>query len=114
MPFGQKLRSGIMSGIRFTKNLFQKTYHYGKQALGILDQGVKTGAGIYEAVKPALQNLAPEAMQAGLQKLDTHVDKAQDKYNTLRNKIDSGEQKVRENVGMVMGNLKKKNINIGV
>ena len=76
MPFGQKLRSGIMSGINFTKNLLQKAYHHGKQTLGILDKGVKTGAGIYEAVKPALHNLAPESMQAGLRKLDTHVNKA--------------------------------------
>ena len=110
MPFGQKLRSSIMGGINFTKNLLQKTYHHGKQTLGILDKGVRAGAGIYDAVKPALQNLAPEAMQSGLEKLDTHVNKAQDKYNTLRNKIDSGEQKIRDNVGMVMGNLKKNKI----
>ena len=108
MPFGHKLKSGIMSGINFTKNLLQKTYHHGKQALGLLDKGTRMASGFYGAVRPALQNLAPEAMQAGLKKLDTHVDKAQDKYNTLRNKIDSGEQKVRENVGMVMGNLRKK------
>ena len=46
-------------------------------------------------------------MQSSLNALDTHVEKAQDKYNTLRNKIDSGEQKIRDNVGMVMGNLTK-------
>ena len=53
-------------------------------------------------------------MQQGLQKLDTHVEKAQDKYNTLRNKIDSGEQKIRDNVGMVMGNLQKNKISYDV
>ena len=90
MPFGQKLRSGIMSGINWTKNLFQKTYHHGKHALGVADQGVKTATGICESLKPAIQNLAPEAMQQGLQKLDTHVGKAQDKYNQIRNKIDTG------------------------
>ena len=73
MPFGQKLRSGIMSGINWTKNLLQKTYHHGKQALGIADQGMETATGLYESLKPALQNLAPESMQQGLQKLDTHV-----------------------------------------
>ena len=114
MPFGQKLKSGIMSGINFTKNLLQKTYHHGKQALGILDKGVKTGAGIYDAIRPALQNLAPESMQQGLNKLNTHVERAQDKYNTLRNKIDQGEQKVVSNIGQVIGNLKKKNIGIGL
>ena len=71
---------------------------------------MKTATGIYESLKPALQNLAPEAMQQGLQKLDTHVGKAQDKYNQMRNRIDTGEQKIRDNVGMVMGNLKKKGI----
>ena len=86
MPFGQKLRSGIMSGIRFTKNLLQQTYHHGKHALGILDQGVKTGSSIYEAIKPALQDMAPTRMQDSLQKLDTHVGRAQDKYSAIRNK----------------------------
>ncbi len=51
-------------------------------------------------------------MVAGLKKLNTHVERAPDKYNTLRTKIDQGEQKVVQNVGMVMGNLKKKNIDI--
>ena len=69
---------------------------------------MKTATGIYESLKPALQNLAPEAMQQGLQKLDTHVGKAQDKYNQMRNRIDTGEQKIRDNVGMVMGNLQKR------
>ena len=101
-----------MGGINFTKNLLQKTYHHGEQTLGLIDQGVRTGTGIYNAVKPALQNLAPEAMQSGLEKLDSQVNKAQDKYNTLRNKIDSGEQKIRDNVGMVMGNLKKNKISM--
>ena len=110
MPFCQKLTSGIVQGFNSTKNLLQKVYHHGKQTLGLIDQGVRRGAGIYNAVKPALQNLAPEAMQSGLEKLDTQVNKAQDKYNTLRNTIDSGEQKIRDNIGMVMGNLKKKPI----
>ena len=48
-----------MSGIKFTKNLLQKTYHHGKQALGILDQGVKTGAGIYEAAKASSPESSP-------------------------------------------------------
>ena len=71
---------------------------------------MKTATGIYESLKPALQNLAPEAMQQGLQKLDTHVGKAQDKYNQIRNRMDTGEQRIRDNVGMVMGNLKKKGV----
>ena len=112
MPFGQQLKQGIMSGFHWTKNLLQKTYSGGKQALGILDQGMNTGAGIYESLKPALENLAPESMQQGLQQLDTHVGKAQEQYNTIRNKIDSGEQRIRDNVGMVMGNLKKKGYDV--
>ena len=112
MPFGQKLTSGIVQGFNSTKNLLQKVYHHGKQTLGMLDKGFRIGGGIYNAVKPALQHLAPEAMQSGLEKLDTQVNKAQDKYNTLRNKIDSGEQKIRDNVGMVMGNPKKNKISM--
>ena len=107
MPFGQKLKSGILSGINFTKNLLQKTYHHGKQALGIVDKGVRLGSGIYDSVKPALQNLAPAAMQGSLDKLNTHVERAQDKYNTLRYKIDQGEQKVVQNIVQVMGNSKR-------
>ena len=113
MPFGQKLKAGVMSGMNFTKNLLQKSYHHGKQALSALDHGFNTGVGVYQAMKPALQNLAPERMQQGLSLLDTHVGKAQDRYNTLRNKIDQREHKIAQNVGMVMGNLKKKNIDIG-
>ena len=60
MPFGQKLGKGIMSGINWTKNQLQKVYSHGKQALGILDHGMKVGGSVYDAVKPALQNLAPE------------------------------------------------------
>ena len=99
-----------MSGINWAKNLFQTSHHHGKQFLGIADQGVKTATGIYESLKPAIQNLAPEAMQQGLQKLDTHVNKARGTYDQMRNRMDTGEQKIRDNVGMVMGNLKKKGL----
>ena len=97
-----------MSGINFTKNLLQKTYHHGKNCLGVLDKGSSMLSGAYDAVRPALQNLAPESMQPALSKLNTHVERAQDKYNTLRSKIDQGEQKVVSNIGQVMGNLKKR------
>ena len=107
MPFGQKLKAGIGQGLNWTKNLLQKTYHHGKNALGVMDQGVKAGAGIYDALKPALKDLAPETMQGGLNKLNSHVERAQGKYNNLRNKIDSGEQRVSQNIGQVMGNLRK-------
>ena len=72
MPFGQKLTSGIVQGFNSTKNLLQKVYHHGKQTLGMLGKGFRVGGGIYNAVKPALQNLAPEAMQSGLENL-THT-----------------------------------------
>ena len=114
MPFGQKLRSSVMSGLRWGKNMLQQTYHHGKHALSIMDKGMKTGSDIYQSIKPALQNLAPAQMQDSLQKLDSHVGKAQDKYNTMRNKIDQGEHHIASNVGMVMGNLKKKDIGIGL
>ena len=115
MPFGQKLKSGMMSGINWTKNLLQKKLITAeKQAIGILDQGMKTGSGIYEALKPALKDLAPETLQGGLNKLNTHVERAQGKHNTLRNTIDSGEQRVSQNIGQVMGNLRKQNIDIGL
>ena len=103
-----------MSGLRWGKNMLQQTYHHGKHALSIMDKGMKTGSDIYQSIKPALQNLAPAQMQDSLQKLDSHVGKAQDKYNTMRNKIDQGEHHIASNVGMVMGNLKKKNIDIGL
>ena len=73
-----------------------------------MDKGVKTGSGIYQTIKPALRNLAREQMQDSLQKLDSHVGKAKDKYNTMRNKIDQGEHHIASNVGMVMGNLRKR------
>ena len=104
MPFGQKLKSALASGIGFTKNLLQKAHHHGKQALSVLDQGMKTGSNSYQALKPALENLAPSQMK----NIDYTVTRAQDKYNTIRTKIDQGESKLVQNVGMVMGNLKKK------
>ncbi len=59
MPFEQKLSSGILTGINWTKTLLHKTYHHGKQALGILDHDVKTGQGIYDSLKTRIGKLAP-------------------------------------------------------
>ena len=114
MPFGQKLKIRNYVWYQLYQKPFTENLSPRKTSLGDLRQGGKTGAGIYDAIRPALQNLAPESMQQGLNKLNTHVERAQDKYNTLRNKIDQGEQKVVSNIGQVMGNLKKKNIDIGL
>ncbi len=114
MPFGQKYKSALYRGFGKAKNFLGNAYSKTKDALSSMDSIVSDVKKIYGAVQPALKDMAPERLQGNMDLLDSNVKRGVERYDNIRNKIDTGEQKIRENVGRVIGDLKKANVDIGL
>ena len=74
---------------------------------------------IYGALQPALQDLAPQQLQGGLDKLGSAVMKGVQGYENVRSRIDDAEGQAMGEIGNVMnkmgevrGKLQDQNVNL--
>ena len=116
MPFGQKFGSYLKTGFGNVKNFLGNAYTKTKDTLGSLDRTFGDIKKIYGTVAPAIQDLAPEQAQGGLNKISQFMMKGVQGYENIRNKIDDAENQMIGKVGDVMskvGGVQQKTKNQG-
>ena len=117
MPFGQKFGSYLKTGFGNVKNFLGNAYTKTKDTLGSLDRTFGDIKKIYGTVAPAIQDLAPEQAQGGLNKINQFMMKGVQGYENIRNKIDDAENQMIGKVGDVMskvGGVQQKLKNKGI
>ena len=105
MPFGQKFGSYLKTGFGNVKNFLGNAYTKTKDTLGSLDRTFGDIKKIYGTVAPAIQDLAPEQAQGGLNKINQFMMKGVQGYENIRNKIDDAESQMIGKVGDVMSKV---------
>ena len=105
MPFGQKFGSYLKTGFGNVKNFLGNAYTKTKDTLGSLDRTFGDIKKIYGTVAPAIQDLAPEQAQGGLNKMNQFMMKGVQGYENIRNRIDDAESQVIGKVGDVMSRV---------
>ena len=105
MPFGQKFGSYLKTGFGNVKNFLGNAYTKTKDTLGSLDRTFGDIKKIYGTVAPAIQDLAPEQAQGGLNKMNQFMMKGVQGYENIRNKIDDAESQMIGKVGDVMSKV---------
>ena len=105
MPFGQKFGSYLKTGFGNVKNFLGNAYTKTKDTLGSLDRTFGDIKKIYGTVAPAIQDLAPEQAQGGLNKINQFMMKGVQGYENIRNRIDDAESQVIGKVGDVMSRV---------
>ena len=105
MPFGQKFGSYLRTGFGNVKNFLGNAYTKTKDTLGSLDRTFGDIKKIYGTVAPAIQDLAPEQAQGGLNKMNQFMMKGVQGYENIRNKIDDAENQMIGKVGDVMSKV---------
>ena len=105
MPFGQKFGSYLKTGFGNVKNFLGNAYTKTKDTLGSLDRAFGDIKTIYGTVAPAIQDLAPEQAQGGLNKINQFMMKGVQGYENIRNKIDDAENQMIGKVGDVMSKV---------
>ena len=105
MPFGQKFGSYLKTGFGNVKNFLGNAYTKTKDTLGSLDRTFGDIKKIYGTVAPAIQDLAPEQAQGGLNKMNQFMMKGVQGYENIRNKIDDAESQMVGKVGDVMSKV---------
>ena len=105
MPFGQKFGSYLKTGFGNVKNFLGNAYTKTKDTLGALDRTFGDIKKIYGTVAPAIQDLAPEQAQGGLNKINQFMMKGVQGYENIRNKIDDAESQMIGKVGDVMSKV---------
>ena len=105
MPFGQKFGSYLKTGFGNMKNFLGNAYTKTKDTLGSLDRTFGDIKKIYGTVAPAIQDLAPEQAQGGLNKMNQFMMKGVQGYENIRNKIDDAENQMIGKVGDVMSKV---------
>ena len=117
MPFGQKFGSYLKTGFGNVKNFLGNAYTKTKDTLGSLDRTFGDIKKIYGTVAPAIQDLAPEQAQGGLNKMNQFMMKGVQGYENIRNKIDDAENQMIGKIGDVMskvGGVQQKLKNKGI
>ena len=105
MPFGQKFGSYLKTGFGNVKNFLGNAYTKTKDTLGSLDRTFGDIKKIYGTVAPAIQDLAPEQAQGGLNKMNQFMMKGVQGYENIRNRIDDAESQMIGKVGDVMSKV---------
>ena len=105
MPFGQKFGSYLKTGFGNVKNFLGNAYTKTKDTLGSLDRTFGDIKKIYGTVAPAIQDLAPEQAQGGIDKINNFMMKGVQGYENIRNKIDDAESQMIGKVGDVMSKV---------
>ena len=105
MPFGQKFGSYLKTGFGNVKNFLGNAYTKTKDTLGSHDRTFGDIKKIYGTVAPAIQDLAPEQAQGGLNKINQFMMKGVQGYENIRNKIDDAENQMIGKVGDVMSKV---------
>ena len=109
---GLKLnRHSIRRAYNNSKRYLGNAYHHTKGQLGDIDSGVGTAKQIYSIAQPLISSLMN---QKDFEKGNTHVIKALSGYEDIRNTVMDTHETAQNHYNNIIGDLKKKNIDIGL
>ena len=109
--FGKLNSNMIRQGFKQGKAFLGKAYHKTKSFLGDVDSGVRLAKDIFSILQPAAKSLLGNTNVGNVNK---HVVKALSGYENMRSKVMETDENVNHHVSNIIGDLKKKNINIGL
>jgi len=109
--FGKLNSNTIRQGFKKGKAFLGNAYHKTKSFLGDVDSGVKLAKDIFSILQPAAKSLLGNTNVGNVNK---HVVKALSGYENMRSKVMETDENVNHHVSNIIGDLKKKNINIGL
>ena len=109
---GLKLnRHSMRRAYNNSKRYLGNAYHHTKGLLGDIDSGVRTAKELYSIAQPLISSLMS---QKDFQKGNTHVIKALNGYEDIRSKVMDTHENTQNHYNSIIGDLKKKNIDIGL
>ena len=100
------LRHSFGKAKSYIGNVYGKT----KGMLGDLDSGVRAMKDVYSIASPAMGSLFGQHFEEG----NKHVRTALKGYEDIRTKVMDTDENVRGHYSAIVGDLKKKNIDIGI
>ena len=113
MPFGQKFTSYLgknpLGSMKNFMGAASNIYGSVKNTIGKFDDIVRRGMGVYNTVAPAIKDIVPEQMKAGLDKIDSKVAQGVNTYDKIRGRIDQAEEKLLSGAGTAMSKVNEVN-----
>ena len=100
------LRNSFGKARSYIGNVYGKT----KGLLSDLDSGVRAMKDVYSIASPAMGSLFGEHFEEG----NKYVTKALNGYEDIKTKVMDTDENVRGHYSAIVGDLKKKNIDIGL
>ena len=93
-----------------SRNFIGQTYSKTKGMLSDLDLGVKVAKEMYSIASPAMESILGENFTKG----NKYVMNALSGYDDIRSKVMDGDENIKHHYNQIVGDMKKKNINIGL
>ena len=108
---GLKLnRNTIRQAYSKTKHFLGSAYNQTKGMLSDLDMGVRVAKDIYSVASGPLESLLGENFTKG----NKYVMNALSGYDDIRSKVMDSDENIKNHYNAIVGDLQKKNINIGL
>ena len=108
---GLKLsRHNIRHAFNKTKTFVGKAYNHTKGFLSDLDSGVRVARDIYSIASKPMESMLGENFSKG----NKYVMNALSGYDDIRSKVMDSDENIKNHYNAIVGDLKKKHINIGL
>ena len=108
---GLKLnRHNIRHAFNKTKNVVGKAYNFTKGMLSDLDSGVRMAKDIYGIASGPMESMLGEDFK----KANKYVMNAMKGYEDIRSHVMDSDENIKNHYNQIVGDLKKKQINIGL
>ena len=109
--FGLKLnKHTLRNAYGKTKSFLGKAYNHTKGFLSDLDMGVRVARDIYSIASKPMVSMLGENFNKG----NKYVMNALSGYDDIRSKVMDSDENIKNHYNAIVGDLKKKHINIGL
>ena len=103
-------RHTVRQAFNKTKNIVGQAYNHTKGMLSDLDSGVKMAKDIYGIASGTLESMLGDDFK----KANKYVMNAMKGYEDVRSKVMDSDENIKNHYNQIVGDLKKKQIDIGL
>ena len=107
---GKLNRNNIRNAFHKTKGFVGRAYNHTKGFLSDLDSGINVAKNIYSIASGPLESMLGEDFKKG----NKYVMNAMKGYEDIRSKVMDSDENIKNHYNAIVGDLQKKNINIGL
>ena len=107
---GKLNRNNIRNAFHKTKGFVGRAYNRTKGLLNDLDSGINVAKNIYSIASGPLESMLGEDFKKG----NKYVMNAMKGYEDIRSKVMDSDENIKNHYNAIVGDLQKKNINIGL